>query len=225
MHGLSPPQFAESVSSFLVPFYIALAAMNGIAAFQMWQKFKPVTYFEIPLGGFTIRVTNALVWTIVALAYMVLASMAAGASLGMMPKMPQAFRDAVNDSTGPVIYSLGTTALLVVLFLFRSWFVKPAIAWSIWNLMLLFLALSMPDPNFFAIVAKPDNVPIVALVFLLAFFTWLATYKAVENDRRMEAGEPPLEKLDDEKVLVWPDLSSSFGRSGCKRRSKSPPAA
>ena len=64
----------------------------------------------------------------------------------------------------------------------------------------------MPDPNFFAIVAKPDNVPIVALVFLLAFFTWLATYRAVENDRRMEQGEPPLEKLDDEKVLVWPDL-------------------
>jgi hypothetical protein len=72
--------------------------------------------------------------------------------------------------------------------------------------MLLFLGLSMPDPNFFSIVAKPDNVPIVALVFLLAFFTWLATYKAVQNDRRMEQGEPPLEKLDDEKVLVWPDL-------------------
>jgi hypothetical protein len=46
----------------------------------------------------------------------------------------------------------------------------------------------------------------VMLVFLLAFFTWLATYRAVENDRRMEAGEPPLEKLDDEKILVWPDL-------------------
>ena len=88
MHGISPQQFAESVSSFLVPFYLALAAMNGIAAFLMWQKFEPVTYFDIPLGGLTIRVTNALVWTIVALAYMVLASMAAGASLGMMPKMP-----------------------------------------------------------------------------------------------------------------------------------------
>ena len=49
-------------------------------------------------------------------------------------------------------------------------------------------------------------MPIVALVFLLAFFTWLATYRAVENDRRMEEGLPPLEKLDDEKVLVWPDL-------------------
>ena len=26
------------------------------------------------------------------------------------------------------------------------------------------------------------------------------------NDDRMDRGEPPLEKLDDEKVLVWPDL-------------------
>src|SRR6185437_782945 len=106
----------------------------------------------------------------------------------------------------PVIYSCGTTALLLVLFIFRAWFVKPMVAWSIWNLMLLFLGLSMPDQNFFAIVAKADNVPIVALVFLLAFFTWLATYRAVANDKRAEEGLPPVEKLDDEKVLVWPDL-------------------
>jgi hypothetical protein len=205
MHGISP-QFAESVSAFLVPFYVALAAMNGVAAYLMWQKFKPVTYFRIPLGGFTVSVTSALVWTIVALGYMVLASLAAGGNLAMMPKMPLVFRQMVNANTGPVIYTVGTTALLVILYVFRAWFVRPAIAWTIWNLMLLFLALSMPDPNFFAIVAKPDNVPIVALVFLLAFFTWLATYRAVENDRRMEQGEPPIEKLDDEKVLVWPDL-------------------
>jgi hypothetical protein len=120
--------------------------------------------------------------------------------------MPEAFRTFVNEHTGPVIYSVGTTLVLVVLYLFRTWFVKPAIAWTVWNLMLLFLGLSMPDPDFYAIVAKPDNVPIVALVFLLAFFTWLATYRAVENDQRKEQGLPPLEKLDDEKVLVWPDL-------------------
>ncbi len=46
MHGISPQQFAESVSSFLVPFYVALAAMNGIAALLMWQKFEPMTYFR-----------------------------------------------------------------------------------------------------------------------------------------------------------------------------------
>jgi hypothetical protein len=205
MHGYSP-QFAETVASFLVPYYLALAAMNGIAAFLMWRKFPPQTYFQRNFGSFDFRFTNALLWTIVALAYVVLASMAAGASMTMMPRMPLAFREFVNANTGPVIYSVGTTVLLLILFLFRSWFVRPMVAWTIWNLMLLFLGLSMPDPNFYAIVAKPDNVPIVALVFLLAFFTWLATYRAVQNDDRMARGEPPLEKLDDEKVLVWPDL-------------------
>jgi hypothetical protein len=76
----------------------------------------------------------------------------------------------------------------------------------VWNLMLLFLGLSMTDRDFYEIVAKPDNVPIVMLVLLLSFFTWLATYRAVINDDRMDRGEPPLEALDNEKVLVWPDL-------------------
>jgi len=53
---------------------------------------------------------------------------------------------------------------------------------------------------------KADNVPIVGLVFLLAFFTWVATKQAVENDERIAQGLPPLEKENDEKVLVWPDL-------------------
>jgi hypothetical protein len=206
MHGISPQQFAESVSSFLVPYYVVLAAMNGIAAFYMWQHRQPTTFFRVRLPGFTFSFTDALLWTIVALAYMVLASLAAGANLDTMPQVPQAFREFVNASSKATIYTIGTTSVLVFLFLFRSWFVKPTVAWTIWNLMLLMLGLSMPDPNFYAIVAKPDNVPIVALVFLLAFFTWLATSRAVENDRRIAQGEPPLEKLDDEKVLVWPDL-------------------
>jgi hypothetical protein len=68
------------------------------------------------------------------------------------------------------------------------------------------MGFSMADPDFAAIVTKPDNVPIVGLIFLLGFFTWLATSKAVENDNRIDAGKPPREKDDDEKVLVWPDL-------------------
>jgi hypothetical protein len=206
MHGISPQQFAETVSAFLVPYYWVLAAMNGIAAYYMWQKRKPVTYFEGRVSGVTFSFTDALLWTIVAVGYVVLASLAASKNLGTIPQFPQAFRDFVNQSTGPVVYSLGTTAALAVLYLFRGWFVRPTVAWTIWNLMLLFLGLSMPDPNFYAIVAKPDNVPIVALVFLLAFFTWIATYRAVQNDRRKAEGQPPLEKLDNEKVLVWPDL-------------------
>jgi len=68
------------------------------------------------------------------------------------------------------------------------------------------MGLSMADENFASIVMKPDNVPIVGLVFLLAFFTWVATKQAVVNDDRIAQGLPPMEKVNDEKVLVWPDL-------------------
>jgi hypothetical protein len=64
----------------------------------------------------------------------------------------------------------------------------------------------MTDPDFRTIVTKEDNVPIVLLIFSVGFFTWLAFRKAVINDDRIARGEPPVEKLEDDKVLVWPDL-------------------
>lgn len=209
MHGISTEQFAATASAFLVPFYIGLALMNGIAAYYLWQKTQPVTYFSVNVAGSRPSFTNSLLWALVACVYVILAAFAASGQSGhldFMPQMPEWFKSLVNQSTGPVIYSVGTTLVLVVLFLGRTFFVKPVVAWTLWNLMFLFLALSLPDPNFYSIVAKPDNVPIVALVFLLAFFTWIATAKAVENDRRRDQGLPPLEALDNEKVLVWPDL-------------------
>ena len=64
MHGLSQ-QFAESVAAFLVPYYLVLAVMNGVAAYHLWQKTEPVTYFRLgPL-----RFTNALLWCVVAVLY------------------------------------------------------------------------------------------------------------------------------------------------------------
>src|SRR5437868_258921 len=64
----------------------------------------------------------------------------------------------------------------------------------------------MTDPIFRSIVAKEDNVPISMLIFSVGIFTWFAMYRAVQNDERLARGEPVLEKLGDEKVLVWPDL-------------------
>ena len=96
--------------------------------------------------------------------------------------------------------------MLALLFIFRRFFVQPMVAWALLNAVLVIMGLSMADPNFAAIVTKPDNVPIVGLIYLLGFFTWLATSKAVENDDRIAQGLEPMEKLDNEKVLVWPDL-------------------
>jgi hypothetical protein len=105
----------------------------------------------------------------------------------------------------PATYTVGTGVILLILFIFRKFFVQPTVAWILLNLALLFMGLSMLDQDFASIVTKPDNVPIVAMIYLLGF-TWLSAHRAVQNDERIRNGQEPLEKLDDEKVLVWPDL-------------------
>jgi hypothetical protein len=67
--------------------------------------------------------------------------------------------------------------------------------------------LSFLDPNFYLIAAKPDNVPIGAMIFLLGIFTWIALRKAYLNDKQIEVGGIPFEKTEtDEKLFTWPDL-------------------
>jgi hypothetical protein len=120
--------------------------------------------------------------------------------------LPPGVRDGVDYLMGPVLYTSLSIILFVVMLYFRKFFTNPQTAWAILNLVLLFGGWAMTDPNFRSIVAKPDNVPISMLIFAVGFCTWLGMYRAVQNDERIERGEPVLEKLDDEKVLVWPDL-------------------
>jgi hypothetical protein len=188
MHG-SAHDFIENIAGFLGGYYLVLAAMNAFAAFYMW-------HYKHKLG-------QALAWLLLAMV-MVIFSPAAGS--GSPPGIPVFIRDFVDWATGPVVYSVGTTTLLAILFVFRRFFVQPTAAWALLNFVLIVMGLAMANPNFAAIVTKPDNVPIVGLIYLLGFFTWLATSKAVENDDRIAQGLGPSEKLDSEKVLVWPDL-------------------
>ncbi|MGI9178159.1 MAG: hypothetical protein ACR2IT_09930 [Pirellulales bacterium] len=184
--------FLKDVAGFLGGYYSFIAIMNGVAAYILWRK-------KGQLGW-------ALTWTVFAGAMMVLASLALSGSSEWVPSLPASVRALVNKLSGPVLYTLGTVGLLTILFVFRKFFVQPMVAWGILNAMLVLMGLSMADENFASIVMKPDNVPIVGLVFLLAFFTWLATKQAVVNDDRIARGLPPVEKENDEKVLVWPDL-------------------
>lgn len=192
MHG-STAHFIERMAPFLCGYYLTLALLNAGAALYLWQKLN--------------KSRDAVIWLAVSMAFVLLAAMAGGS---LPPEMPVAIKRVLNaaltGNRGAVVYSVGTSIALVVLFLGRKFFVQPVVAWTGLNLALLFMGMSMTDVNFAAIVTKPDNVPIVALVFLLGYFTWLATYRAVINDERIANGEPPLEKLDNEKVLVWPDL-------------------
>lgn len=184
--------FLKDVAGFLGGYYTFIALMNGVAALLLWKRKNQTGW--------------AFVWSVFAGAMMVLASLALSGSESMVPALPAGVRTLVNKLSGPVLYTVGTMALFTALFVFRKFFVQPMVAWSILNIAMVLMGLSMADENFAAIVMKPDNVPIVGLVFLLAFFTWVATKQAVVNDERIKQGLPPMEKLDDEKVLVWPDL-------------------
>jgi hypothetical protein len=120
--------------------------------------------------------------------------------------MPQGLRDAADFVMNPVTYFVGSVVAFVLFIWFRRTLTEPAVAWGILDAGLLFAGWAMTDTNFQAIVTKPDNVPIVMLIFTVGYFTWLAFRKATINDERIARGEPPLEKLEDDKVLVWPDL-------------------
>ncbi|MGH7835043.1 MAG: hypothetical protein ACREQK_15475 [Candidatus Binatia bacterium] len=43
--------------------------------------------------------------------------------------------------------------------------------------------------NFLEILTKPDNIPIVGMLLLILFFTWLGLKQAVRNDKIMEKGD------------------------------------
>ena len=88
----------------------------------------------------------------------------------------------------------------------REFLSRDTVGWVMFNAACLFLAFSMTDYDFRQIVGKPDNVPIVGMLFLCGYFTWLYFKKACDNDRRMAEGRPLAESELSEQVLVWPDL-------------------
>ncbi|GIW94281.1 MAG: hypothetical protein KatS3mg110_2322 [Pirellulaceae bacterium] len=200
MHGHNEALFLEEISSFLGLYYLFLAALNAGAAFYLWRRGRGIRLIG-PIRSFHC-------WLLLALLFTMIAPLAFSGDPQVMRwiSLPPSVRDFIDWLMGPVVYSVGTVAVLTVLFVGRRFFVKPTVAWLMLNGALLFMGLAMTDPDFADIVRKPDNVPIVGLIYLLGYFTWLGAYLAVENDKRIQQGLPPKEKELDEKVLVWPDL-------------------
>jgi hypothetical protein len=116
-------------------------------------------------------------------------------------------KDVVNRLTDPWLFiTLAAVVFLLVLPRRALW--RPKLWLGLALLGTAFLAVSMLDPDFAKIVKKPDNIPIVAMLFLVGFFLWLSMSQAHRNDERIAAGKPPNEASDGEaeKTWVWPDL-------------------
>lgn len=111
-----------------------------------------------------------------------------------------------NLVADPRVFFMLSVVGLAVLVLKRNLLAANSVGYGIIGFLALFFLFGTFDPNFRLIIGKPDNVPIVGLIFLLVFFTWYSMREAVLNDRRMEAGKPPIEKDEENRVWVWPDL-------------------
>jgi hypothetical protein len=155
------------------------------------------------LGKPISRTLWSLIWGVTAL---ILQVMGLTYLFGHAILMPQFVRDAVDYVSGPTTFFIGATLGFMAVIALRRFFANGLVAWSIVNLFLLYFGLSMTDFDFRDIVTKPDNVPIVGLIVLVGFFTWLSLRRAVINDARMANGLPNLEELEPEKTLTWPDL-------------------
>ena len=112
----------------------------------------------------------------------------------------------INAVTDPKIFFVLAVVLLFVVLWKREKIALNVFGYGVLGALLAFFVFGTFDPNFRLIVTKPDNVPIVGLIFLLVFFIWYSIREAVFNDRRIDAGQGPIEKDESDRVWVWPDL-------------------
>jgi hypothetical protein len=185
---MSSAEFLDDLAGPLGWCYVVVAGLNVGAA---WQAFRRQAWGKMAA------------WLALAAGF---AFLGVRALYDLPVVLPEALKQAIDRLLGPVTVTLGSLAFLVGLYFARRFVVRPAVGWTGLNLALAFLGLSLTDSDFAAVVLRPDNVPIVAMVFLLGFFTWLGAAQAVANDDRISRGEPPVERDYQESTLVWPDL-------------------
>ena len=64
--------------------------------------------------------------------------------------------------------------------------------------LLAIIAGAAVDHDFLLIVTKGDNIPIVGMLILVIFFTWISLAQGVENDRIIEDTDGDMQQVYDE---------------------------
>ncbi len=200
------PDVTSSVLTGLGWYYLIMCVMNllwTIRSFKVDGEVpKSVPWIAgIPVAG---------LWAVVTAVLMMVSAAhfsGTGSPESFMIRMPEWFKSRFDSVfADPVVFfSLSIIGFAAMIILRRIW-IKDTVAWLLLNASLLFMGLSMTDWDFRQIVGKPDNVPIVGMLFILGFLTWIYFRRAVDNDDRVAAGRPLYEQENNEKVLVWPDL-------------------
>ena len=197
------PDLTPTVLIGLGWYYLLMFAMNFVWTWKKANQDKHCNFFgwDLPIAAWWALYSIMLL--MVSMSHFTLTS----DPESFLMTMPSAFKDPFDYYfANPVLYFILSVVLFAVTIWLRAWWTKPDVAWVLLNAALLFMGLSMTDYDFRQIVGKPDNVPIVSMLFIVAFFTWIYFKRSVENDRRIAEGRPLFEQEDNEKVLVWPDL-------------------
>ena len=82
-----------------------------------------------------------------------------------------AIKELFNLVADPRLFFLLSVAALVLIVWKREAFAKLSVGYGLMGFLTAFFLFGLTDENFVLIIAKPDNVPIVALIFLVVFFT------------------------------------------------------
>ena len=133
--------------------------------------------------------------------------------------MIELIKNIIDTASAPTISFTLLTVLFPLIFPPTDWFdklnkkLRIHLLWTnagglfLLSLVTGFFVLGFNDKNFSIILLKPDNFPIILMIYTMFFFTWHAMKKSYINDARIDEGKKPLEYNDPEdKVLVWPDL-------------------
>ena len=80
-------------------------------------------------------------------------------------------KEFFNFLFDPRLFFAMCVGTLILLIWKREFFSSKAFGWTSMVLLTLFMIFGMFDKNFVLIMTKPDNVPIIGLIFLRASIT------------------------------------------------------
>ena len=165
------PDLTSSVLTGLGWYYLIMCIMNLLWTIRSFKVDGEVPRSFPLIGGIPV----AAIWAVVtALLMMVSTAHFSGTRSPdtFLIRLPNWFKDGFDSFTAdPVVFfALSIIGFALMILLRRLW-IKDTVAWLLLNGSLLFMGLSMTDWDFRQIVGKPDNVPIVGMLFILGFLT------------------------------------------------------
>ena len=117
----------------------------------------------------------------------------------------QYIKDFIDILSAPTISFTLLTVGFPFVFPPTDWFDKKNREWGInkiWTnkggvlifiLITLFFVVGYFDPYFNLTMTKPDNIPIILMIYSMFFAVWYGMKKAYRNDERLDRGEKPEE--------------------------------